>query len=64
MCLLVQIKEKHILCCVDGDGVEFHVATTVAGYSYPFHGLSFIFIAVAATEAELPTFRNFATERF
>src|SRR5207244_12833556 len=37
----IQIEEKHGFGAIDSDGFEFHVAVTVSGYGYPFHGLSF-----------------------
>ena len=36
----ILIEEKHGFGSINGDGFELHVAATVAGYSYPFHGLS------------------------
>src|SRR6266478_3464730 len=59
MCLFrILVEEKHILGAIDSDGFEFHVAATVAGYSYPFHGLSFRVRPLPAESLRPPKFQE------
>lgn len=37
----IQVKKKHILGAIDGDGFEINITANVASYGYPFHRLSF-----------------------